>query len=360
MKKLVLLFAAAVMTMSASAQVAIEDSKTFDNMYVGINGGLATKTTGHKWMPDANPNIGVRIGKWFTPVFGVALDGTAYLSNKGWAPKSTGTFVRYSNVGLIGTVNLTNWFGGYPGSTRCFELIALYGFGWGHGYGAGKTVLEDNDQVTSKVGLDFALNLGAKKAWQIYIEPSINYAIAGTGNLTGNDQVQYNLHRSAVQLNAGIIYKFKNSNGTHGFKTYDVGALIDENNRLMAELEKKPKEVIKEVVKEVVKEIPAPAPAATIKEVRVENLVFVTFAQGKSELTADAKKALDKLKSGSHVQIVGTASPEGNAELNQKLSQARAESVAEYVKTKGVVVDEAIGKGVQGNTSNRMAIVYVK
>ena len=45
MKKLGLLFAAAVMAVSASAQT-VQESKTFDNIYVGINGGVATKTKG--------------------------------------------------------------------------------------------------------------------------------------------------------------------------------------------------------------------------------------------------------------------------------------------------------------------------
>ena len=38
----------------------------------------------------------------------------------------------------------------------------------------------------------------------------------------------------------------------------------------------------------------------------------------------------------------------------------RADNVAEYLKSKGVIVDEANGKGVQGTTSNRLAVVYVK
>ena len=74
----------------------------------------------------------------------------------------------------------------------------------------------------------------------------------------------------------------------------------------------------------------------------------------------EAKNALDAIKSGSHVQVVGTASPEGSKEINDKLSQARADSVAEYLKSRGVTVDEATGKGVQGTTSNRLAVVYVK
>ena len=73
MKKLVLLFTAAVLAVSASAQT-VEESKTFDNIYVGINGGLATKATGHSWMKGLDPNFGVRIGRNFTPVLGAAIE----------------------------------------------------------------------------------------------------------------------------------------------------------------------------------------------------------------------------------------------------------------------------------------------
>ena len=47
MKKLGLLFAAAAMAVSVNAQTVTE-SKTFDNFYIGINGGAQVKTTGEK------------------------------------------------------------------------------------------------------------------------------------------------------------------------------------------------------------------------------------------------------------------------------------------------------------------------
>lgn len=73
MKKIGLFLAATMMAVTASAQ-NVERSKTFDNMYVGVNGGVMTFTTGHKWMSDLNANAGLRIGRWFTPVFGVAAE----------------------------------------------------------------------------------------------------------------------------------------------------------------------------------------------------------------------------------------------------------------------------------------------
>ncbi len=366
MKKLGLLFAAATLAVSASAQTVAE-SKTFDNIYIGINGGVATKTTGHKWLSDLNPNAGLRIGRYFTPVFGLAIEGNAYFSNKPW--KSTGTVVRYINTQLLGTVNFSNWFGGYTGEPRCFEVSAVYGLGWGHVFNH-RDDLEPINRMTSKAGLDLAFNFGSKKQWQIYIEPSINWVFLGqhegrTKNdgagqygynaYSNGDQPVYNIHNSMVQLNAGIVYKFKNSNGAHNFTivTPRDQAEIDALNAQINELRnRKPEVITKEV--EVIKEVPA------VKEFTVSDLVFVTFAQGKYNLTSEAKAALDNVKAGSHVQVVGTASPEGGAALNQRLSENRAKVVADYLRSRGVIIDEATGKGVQGVTSNRLAVVYVK
>ena len=371
MKKIALFLAVATMAVTATAQTVAE-SKMLDNIYLGINGGVAVKSTGIKWTENLNPNFGVRIGRWLTPVFGLALEGTAYLSNKPYI--STGTFIRATNVSLLGTFNFTNLFGGYPGQPRCFEVHGIYGLGWGHLFRSCSkcTIYEPDNQMTSKAGIDFVFNFGAQRQWQFYIEPSVSWVFLSSnkqplvqdsyGLTISGSQPCYNINNSITQLNAGLVYKFGNSNGTHNFALADAGDSREISrlngiiNDLRAELAKKPKNEVREVVKEVIKEVPS----TKIQEVRVENLVFVTFAQGKSLLTSDAMKALDSVKPGSHVQIVGTASPEGTPELNQRLSQARADAVAAYLKDRGVVIDEAIGKGVQGNTSNRLAIVYVR
>ena len=370
MKKLFLLFAVAMMTVSASAQVTVEGSKFTDNWSIGIQGGVATKTNNNRWLHNLNANAGLRIGKEITPVFGLVAEGNVYFGDRAMDLGTINyTFAKSLNVNLLGKVNLSNLFGGYKGEPRLFEVSALFGYGWLHGFGAyehfGGEFLtmftadgfyEDFRQgvditgsalnkLTSKAAIDFTFNLGAQKEWQIFVQPSINFYDL-------ND-FKYNINTSFVQLNAGVVYKFKNSNGTHNFKIAQLRdqAEIDALNAQINELRnRKPEVITKEVIKEV----------QVGKEVRVEDLVFVTFAQGKYNLTNEAKAALDKVKEGAHVQVVGTCSPEGSKELNDRLSQNRANAVADYLKGRGVIVDEAIGKGVQGTTSNRLAIVYVK
>ena len=405
MKKLVLFFAAAAMAVSASAQVTVEGSKLTDNIYVGINGGVSVITTHNKWMKNLMPNFGVRVGKNITPIFGIAVEGNAYLglrkqtdnvwlwtgfgeegapvANHNWSS----TAVKAVNVAVLGTVNFNNLFCGYKGEPRAFEVSGVFGIGWMHTFGShkGARLLEPNrfiefddqyaravvaypyeqlrdedvkvahNNISAKAGLDLAYNFGSKKQWQVYVEPSMtwvfgdHYHYTAVGSQTSDPA--FNINHSIFQVNAGLVYKFKNSNGTHNFKIAQLRdqAEIDELNRIINELRnRKPEVITKEVVKEVV------------KEVSIDDLVFVTFAQGKYNLTNEAKAALDKVAEGKHVQIVGTCSPEGSKELNDRLSQNRANVVADYLKARGVIVDEALGKGVQGVTSNRLAIVYVK
>jgi outer membrane protein OmpA-like peptidoglycan-associated protein len=84
----------------------------------------------------------------------------------------------------------------------------------------------------------------------------------------------------------------------------------------------------------------------------------VQFAQGSSDLTAEAKQVLNGVNENTSVNVVGTASPEGTAEFNDKLSEKRANVVAEYLKSRGVKVVKVAGEGVNnGDASNRLVFV---
>ena len=255
---------------------------------------------------------------------------------------------------MYGTINWTNLFLGYYDS-KVFELGTELGIGYTKFYGDDIISMKDNvgddNDLTAKTSMTFAWNIGgASKPWQLYIEPGVYR------NLTHGpiDAVQMDKRCAQLALQVGFNYKFKTSNGTHNFKTLDLTSLNDEINELRRSLAKKPKEVIKEVVKEV------PVGKTEAKTVKTNNLFFVTFQQGKSVLVSEMKKSLDKITEGSHVDIVGTASPEGSKAVNDKLSLARARRVAEYLMSRGVIVDNISGKGVQGVTSNRLAVIYVR
>ena len=345
MKKIIFILTLVLSAFTVNAQTAIQTSKVLDNTYVGIQAGVNTPLSFNQMFP-LNEYVGIRVGKDFTPVLGFNVDAGVTLNDhanghtKGLINHFTShAAINTINVGLNGTVNLMNLFGGYKGSPRIFEISTVTGLGWSHIYNkaAGITSVSDDDYLVAKTGADFTFNLGKKKAWQLYAEPAVVW------NLTNDNAVTFDKSHAYLQLLVGVNYKFKTSNGTHNFKTYDIGAMNDEINSLRAELAKKPKEVVRTVT----------------NTVNVDNRTFVIFfAQNSDELTPAAKEVLDNI-SGT-VDVTGFASPEGTSKYNLKLSERRANVVANYLKNKGVTVDIVTGLGVQGKATNRVVIVNKK
>ena len=368
MKKLVLLFAAAAMAVSVSAQTVTE-SKTFDNFYIGINGGAQVKTTNEAWMKNLNSNAGLRIGRWFTPVFGLAAESNVYFNDhcSHFMPQSK-TIARYMNTSLIATVNFSNWFAGYKGEPRTFEFVPVFGFGWGHTFGT-----EENFNVlTSKAGIDFTFNLGSKKAWQIYVEPSMNWALNGYGY----EGVAYDINKSAFQLNAGIVYKFKNSNGTHNFTIAqlrdqaEIDGLNSQINNLRNDLNGKDSQIAAK--DKQIKDLQNALDECNkkpkyVKPATATNLQpTVLFQQGKSNVEKSQMPNIEliaqymKNHPEANIEIKGYASPEGPKELNQKLSEKRADAVknvlvkkykiaANRLTTKGMGATDKLFKQVEFN-----------
>ena len=361
MKKIFTLFAGLMAAATLSAQTVLE-SKTFDNVYIGINGGLATKATGHAWLKDMNPNAGLRIGRNFTPVFGLAAESNVYFKNTNG--HTTGTVVNGMNTSLLGTTNLTNLFGGYKGEPRLFELTALYGLGWGHVFGH-PTENYKADMLTSKAALDFGFNLGQKKAWQLYIEPAMIWALNGNGY----QGVKYDVNRASFQLNVGLVYKFKNSNGSHNFVVAElrdqaeIDALNDQINDLRGELAGKDDEMAAKdrQIAELKQQLADCQNQATTACESLQPVVI--FRQGKSTIDRAQYASIEliakymKDNQDAKVEIKGYASPEGSAKFNQKLSQARAEAVKKaLVKRYNISADriEAKGMGATNKLSERV------
>jgi OOP family OmpA-OmpF porin len=80
-----------------------------------------------------------------------------------------------------------------------------------------------------------------------------------------------------------------------------------------------------------------------LDEYDVKTTVIVNFASGSTSLSATDKQKLDDFAKqaagvkGYMVQVEGFADSSGNAELNQRLSQKRADHVVEYLTQKGNV-----------------------
>ena len=361
MKKLFLMLAAGFMAVSVNAQnTTITANKGGDNWYMGINAGISTNTTKY-WNPDGGffkgiaPAFGVRVGKNLSTVFGLALDADVHFKgNDKWFPalSSSKTFINDLNLNLMGTFNLSNLFGGYKGEPRAFEVIALGGFGWNHDFGTrmqllgGTADINKCNSLISRVALDFAFNLGAAKAWQLYIEPSLTYDLnEWTEGVHVGGDMKYNINNAYFSLKAGINYKFGNSNGTHNYAVAqlrdqaEIDGLNAKINELRADNNAKDNQIasdartIADLQKKLADCEARPQTAAVVE--KTENVLqpHVIFRQGKSTIDPAQYASIEmvakymKNHKDAKVKVLGYASPEGKAEFNQKLSEERANVV---------------------------------
>jgi iron complex outermembrane receptor protein len=182
--------------------------------------------------------------------------------------------------------------------------------------------------------------------------------IYGTGNnlFTITDYKGLDPEVNLGGIDPGIDYRWSRYPHT---RTFLVGVKVNfgggKKKKAATTTQYIDREVIKEVpvVKEVVKEVPGKD-----KETLVQSTYVVTFPVNSYEIQNSAE--LNGIPRGANVEIVAYASPEGDTEANQKLSQDRADAVANYLKGKGVNVTRITAKGADTNHSNRIAIVTVK
>ena len=342
MKKLFLMLALMSAVMSANAQIATENSNALDNISVGVTAGVSTPLDFNSIFP-LNTNVGLKIQKDFTPVFGLQAEGIAVLNDNHFSDLKTS--VKATNVGLNGVLNLSNIFKGYKGTPRTFEVSTVTGLGWLHTWNTSDNFL------TAKTGLDLALNLGKTKATSIVVTPAVYW------NLNKIGDIHFDKHNAQFAVNVSFIYHFKTSNGTRHFKTYDVGAMVSEIDRLngaLAECESREPKVIEKIV-----EVPAQTTnaeeTATVETTNGDKWI-VSFANASAKLTNEAKFVLNQIGEDAIVDVTATASPSGTKAFNQKLSEKRAKAVADFLTSRGVKVNSAVGKGVDP-VSGRSAVV---
>jgi len=77
MKKFIFSFITMLMfALSINAQIATENRKAFDNIYMGIEGGVSTPLNFNSVYP-LNTLVGIKFGKEFTPVYAIEVEGMA-------------------------------------------------------------------------------------------------------------------------------------------------------------------------------------------------------------------------------------------------------------------------------------------
>lgn len=373
MKKSLLLLAGVLGVSSLSAQTTNEEQyvKFRDNWSIGINGGIVTPLTHSAFFKNARATMGIDLNKQLSPIYGLTLENMWSINTF----ESNAAFDA-SNLMLLHRVNLNNVFSRYKGKPSLFEVEALAGFGWLHVNDAYYTEEgeKDGNWISSKAGLNFNFNIGEKKAWTIAVKPAITW----TMTQFDADNINFDANQAAWEITAGVVYHFKNSSGKHYYTNgcnhaEQIAALNATISSMEAEAAGKDRALqnAQETISDLQKELSdcKNKKVEPAKQIVAENEYVVIFRQSSSKVDALQMPNIDRLasylkkNSNAKVSISGYASPEGNAEFNQKLSEKRAEAVKKILVDKyGISADriETAGKGV-GNvfaepTYNRASI----
>lgn len=341
-----------------------EGHKFFDNWSLGVVGGAVSPTTHHSFLNDARGVAGLELTKGITPVFSVGVQSIAGFNTLGVCSskgaEGARTAVDNVNTTVFGKANLSNLFFGYNGKPRVFEVEAMAGVGANHYFGE-----YEGNSATSKVGLNFNFNLGESKAWTLSLRP----AMAWDWDAPSSDHAQMNVNSSVIELTAGVTYHFKNSNGEHYFtqvRAYDqaeVDGLNAKINDLRGQVGAKDNEIYAKDAQ--VRQLQQELNDARNKKPVVQQVVntkntktmesYVTFRQGKSVVDASQLPNVERIATymrnhkNAKVIIKGYASPEGSAEINARLANARAEAVRGILINKYKIAGSRItaqGEGV--------------
>lgn len=397
---MILMAVAAFGMMTAQAQQTLETPSFWSNWSMGLDGGVTTTLKGHSFFGNMRGAAGLHIQKQVTPAFAVGVEGYAGVNTSSWFKgyfgekgfKKSATAFDNTYVGVYGSVNLMNLFGGYNCQPRFFEIEVVGGAGWGHyvyndGASAynnlhyGVDMVSGHSFFATKAGLN--LNFNVSNHVTIGVKPSVTFDMSDANGYKSS--ASYNARRASFNLLASVSYHF----GGNGFKCVapcvDNSAEIDalnakvsdlrgqldacnaavaaaqaNNAALAAELaacqNKKP---------EVVKEINN---TTTLNSVR-----YIFYKIGSSVITADQMPNVEmvaqylKNHKDAKVNVKGYASQDGNQEFNIKLAAARAESVKNaLVKKYGIAADrinaegEGIGHMFAEESWNRVSICVIE
>lgn len=329
----------------------VGSSKFTDNWSLTLQGGVLTTLdkfyTGNTAMA---PIIVIGADKYVNKWLGFGVEGRTMIGTGDVNISKYNSKTAFEAFNLNGYVkfNAFNMFN-FNGERNMFEPVLYTGLGWNHictsdvpSCVVTSTQMARNAMLY-RAGMELNFNLGKAKAFALVLNPSFVWNNVDNFKLTKNN--------CDFEVTAGIVYHFKTSNGTHSFanaKLYDQSE-IDRLNEYINELESRP----------VANSEPMLATEKVVeKEVFVQSTYIVQFAKNSAELSDEAKSELDKVHGV--VDIIASASPEGTKEYNQKLSERRAEVVADYLKQKGVTINSAKGIGAMYTTSNRIAIVTIR
>lgn len=335
MKKIFSIICLCLMCAFASAQV-VETGSLKDNWYISGNVGTTVWDNQRSWAEPNDILVNIAVGKEITPIFGLELDMVAGMN------QGNKTFFDSHNLTANVTTNLSNLVCGYEGNRRLFEPVLIIGAGWYHTYG----YVYNNVSAHGAVRCNFNIT----DTWALNITPE--YMLLPKTTPLNQE----------VNVYVGATYRFKSSKGNFPVMKLYNDSEIESLNASINELREKNNELTARKPVEVVK-------VDTIEITKVELLTpKIQFLQNSSEISATSNVAVSELaayiaNSGKSYVIEGYASEEGPIDFNNKLANARAESMKKALVNYGAPEDKLTVKGCGVTTDfgdnefNRIVIV---
>lgn len=333
-------FCVSAMTFAQSHSNYSGSSRFTDNWSVTLQGGLLTGFnnffSGHT---ATAPTVTIGLDKYITPWLGFGIEGRTLIGTGhghvdgicySGVPNAYNTHTAFDavNVSSYAKFNIINMFS-YDGRRKFFEPVVYTGIGWGH-QNCSKSF--DRNYMTFRSGIELNFNLGKERAWAVVVNPSVNYGDINNGKLMKS--------HGYFEANAGLVYHFKTSNGTHDFtktKLYDQTE-IDHLNAVISSLKTANQGQEEEI--ECLKKCAAQHDTIYIEKLEDNSNKFY-FEKNSMNLTGDVSELAKSLKeTGSTCVITGYASKEGSEKRNNVLAERRANVLKQALVKSGVAASK--------------------
>lgn len=375
MKRAVLAFVVALTTLTATVASAQEEStklrwsglttnRFWDNWEVAAafgNSFLGVSSDDPGKFKDRNSwNANISFTKWALPALGMRLqlDGGQF-QNYSLDPTTYGDGLFHSPYVFVHgdvLINLSNWIGGYR-DDRIYYAIPYVGFGVTTMNFTGSTGSKNTEYAFSagmlhkfRVSRQWDIELDTR-AWMLR-EGSLAPEIRGTGKVA-----------VAFSASIGVAYRFNKRYWTPALTEVDVAGYVAAIAELSEDLAIADTELVevaavaaklsddnKNLKAQLAECNKAQQQETATHCAMTEGVVF--FNIGEAKLTDYAQATLNgyiaTLKDcGSNLTVTGYADKEtGNAEINERLSEERAEAVKAYMVEHGIAADRITTKWV--------------
>jgi outer membrane protein OmpA-like peptidoglycan-associated protein len=312
----------------------------------------------------SNVSPSIAIGKWFTPGLGLRTKATGIWGRSVSSEDKTLNAMKFMNIQEQAMFNLSNMLCGYS-ETRVWNFIPYAGIGFLRNF-------DDNLNA-------HAASLGILNTWKLSRKWAVNLDLSF--NVSDDDiegaEIAHQTYATSIPkadryftAEIGLTYNLGKATWS---KTPDVDAINDLHQSQLDALNAQLADANAENnrLNDLIKNHKCPeAKTVTVKEVASAPVsVFFNINKSKIASRKDLQnvKALTESAKDAKFVVTGYAdSKTGSASYNQKLSQKRAETVADELVKMGVSRDniEIVAKGGVSELTpisyNRRATVEVK